>query len=153
MSLEMGNSPSPSMANKVHIDVVATLDDGEVKFECSWKMPNGNKGSGPIDLPRGSGAHHLIFDLDDKTGLKLRYFDDPTDAIWIAVGSCPSGPGNGNGQIAHSDVDLNRKKLTIHDRNEGGAVDLHYALRFDGDRSKSGPPYNYDPIIRNGGSV
>jgi hypothetical protein len=41
--------------------------------------------------------------------------------------------------------------LKVVDANSGAACTLHYALRFSGDALGSGPPYVFDPDIRNGG--
>lgn len=144
-----------AIVKKINIDVRATrAQTGDVKFDCRWKIENDSIGdwkSGPILLPRGPEHYRLVFDLDDKSGRKLLFYSDPAEALYVQVGSCPSAPGNGGGQIDFETVDTNKKKLTIKDYNRDPPCDLHYMLRFDGDAYGACPPYEHDPEIRNGG--
>ena len=149
----MSSKPS-AVVKKITVDVRATsAPNGEVEFDCRWKNdgdPNGWQ-SGPILLPHGPEHYRLVFDLDDKSGRKLEFYEKPAEAMYVKVGSCPSEPGNGDRQIDFEQVDLSKKKLTIKDYNRDSPCSLHYMLRFDGDPHGVCPPYQYDPEIRNGG--
>lgn len=140
---------------RVQVDVRASFDDdGGVHFDSLWRHdndPNGVWRSGPIDLPHGPDHYRMEFDLDDKSGRSLKFYPNPADAMYVNVGSCPTGAGNGAGQIAFETVTNGNKKLTIKDFNQGLPCVLSYMLRFNGAASGTGPPYEYDPDIRNGG--
>lgn len=150
----MSSKPSVDV-KKINVDVSATrAADGDVQFDCRWKTeadPVGNWNSGPISLPNGSEHYRLVFDLDDKSGRGLQFYSNPAEAMYVQVGSCPTGPGDGNGQIVFEEVDSHKKKLIIKDYNRGPPCTLHYMLRFEGDAHGACPPYEYDPEIRNGG--
>ena len=139
----------------IEVDVRASLKaNGEVHYETIWRNasdPNGVWRCEPIDLPNGPNHYKLEFNLDDKSGRKLQFYSDPAEAMYVRVGGCPSGPGNGDEQILFEDVDRSKKKLTIKDFNQDPPRDLHYMLRFDGERRGSHPPYEHDPVIINGG--
>ncbi|MEO6113238.1 MAG: hypothetical protein ABIP07_02155 [Sphingomicrobium sp.] len=141
--------------NKVQVDVRASLDDnGGVHFDSLWRHendPNGVWKSGPIDLPNGPDHYRMEFDLDDKSGRSLKFYADPAVAMYVNVGSCPTGSGNGGGQIDFESVTTGNKKLTIKDYNRNPPCALHYMLRFTGAASGACPPYKYDPEIKNGG--
>lgn len=138
----------------IEVDVRASLDEnGGVSFDSLWRNKNGPNGvwhSGPIILPNGPDHYRMEFDLNDKSGQNLTFYPTPADAMYVQVGSCPSGPGNGAGQIDFETVTNGKKKLTIKDVNQA-QCNLHYMLRFDGKAGVGGPPYQYDPEIRNGG--
>jgi len=139
---------------KIDVDVSATLAaNGDVKFDCQWKEDGSDKGwqNGPIVLPRGPDQYRLVFDLDDKSGRKLKFYETPAEAMYVQVGSCPSAPGDGGGQIDFESVDSKKKKLTIMDFNRDPPCTLHYMLRFDGEPHGACPPYEHDPEISNGG--
>lgn len=147
---------------QIEVEVRASLaGDGSVQFDSQWRHGNEQQWRpSPIELPKDSGEHDIQFTLDDRTGRNLRFYDNASDAIWVNVGSCPrSANGSDQGQIHGKGVDQgNRKKLKMKDRNSGPACDLHYALRFDGDpwsdpqSNTHCPPYEYDPVIKNGGT-
>lgn len=139
----------------IEVDVRASrAPNGGVHFDTLWRNENDPSGvwnSGPIDLPHGPDHYRMEFDLDDKSGRDLEFYDEPADAMYVNVGSCPTAPGDGGGQINFESVSNGKKKLTIKDFNQDPPRNLHYMLRFDGTSSSSGPPYQYDPEIRNGG--
>jgi len=150
----MSSKPA-AVVKKINVDVRATsAANGEVEFDCRWKKewdPNDCWHGGPIVLPHGPEHYRLVFDLDDKSGCKLEFYDKPAEAIYVKVGSCPSEPGNGDGRVNFEEVDSNKKKLTIMDFNRDPPCTLHYMLRFDGKKQGLHPPYEHDPEIRNGG--
>jgi len=139
----------------IHVDIRASrAGNGSVHFDSWWQYdsdPNDLWQSGPIDLPNGPDHYRLVFDLDDKSGRHLKFYSDPEDAMYVQVGSCPSGKGNGNNQIHFETVNSTKKKLTVKDVNRDPPCELHYMLRFDGDKVGKCPPYEYDPEIKNGG--
>ena len=145
-------------SKNVEVTVAATLgQSGSVDFECLWKDDTGASGSGAIEFPFGAGNNKLQFKLDDRTGLKLEFMDQPDDAIWFSVDGCPhGGPSDDLGQITDKSVETDqvsakRKRLTLTNLNTEECT-LHYALRFDGAPSGSmKPPYVHDPEIRNRG--
>jgi len=148
------NGNSAAKVKKINVDVSATLAaNGDVAFDCQWQEENSDNGwqNGPIVLPRGPEHYRLVFDLDDKSGRKLHFYEKPAEAMYVKVGSCPSQPGDGDGRIDFENVDSNKKKLTIKDNNRDPPCTLHYMLRFKGDPHGSCPPYEHDPEIKNGG--
>ena len=146
---------SATNVQKINVDVRASLrSNGTVRFDSWWRHeddPNGVWRSGPIDLPNGPDHYRMEFDLDDKSGRDLEFYQNPADAMYVNVGSCPQGPGNGGGQIDFETVTNGKKKLTIKDVNQDPPCNLHYMLRFEGAANGACPPYEYDPEIRNGG--
>ena len=96
---------------------------------------------------RKTGPQELNFHLNDKTGLGLRFDEDP---IWVhetEEQQCPP-PGISTDQIQVSSVGTG--KLTIQNQNDGAPRTLHYQLNFiDG----SGARRRVDPVIKNGGST
>ena len=143
------------VVKKINVDVRATCAaDGDVQFSCRWKTeadPVGDWNNGPISLPKGPEHYRLVFDLDDKSGRGLSFYKDPAEAMYVQLDSCPTGPGDGCGQILFEEVDAHRKKLIIKDYNRGPPCSLHYMLRFEGETHGACPPYEYDPEIINGG--
>ena len=137
----------------IWVDVEAKIRDREIAWKVKWKKwkywPFWNEG--PIEQPKGSGAHEIMFDLDDKTGLGLRFLAQPDEAIWVMPDTCPPGKCNVGGQITPVCVENEGKSLRITNANSGDPVDLHYALNFEGPNSDYGPPYRHDPIIKNRG--
>ena len=158
----------PLLLKKIEANVRATLVLGTppapdtVSFDCIWRRDNDPIWhSGPIDLPPKSGLHKLEFTLDDMSGRNLKFYPTEDSAMWVDVAACPkSDPGNGknNNQIEDKALDpVNKKKLTLKDRNEGPKCILYYTLRFEGDPGVDPvtgapcPPYEFDPEIKNGG--
>jgi hypothetical protein len=146
-------------SHRLGVNVLATLnEDVGVDFQISWNIDGGNTFSGPIFLPRDSGYYDVDFDLDDRTGLRLKFMPSIDDAIWINSAYCPyQGAGNDEkGQIKDKDHASN-SKLKLKNENFGDSCVLHYRLRFDGDAWTSpcgnnfAPPYSKDPEFRNGG--
>lgn len=133
----------------VIVDVYAAEVDGAVIFGHRWKESSSNqKKKGKIEIPEGHSQNTIEFHLKDHSGRDLSFKDPAADAMWVDLAQCPAQAGDG-GQIVFGD--RQKKKLTVTDRNVGEKCTLHYALRFDGDESDDGPPYEYDPIIDNGG--
>jgi len=134
----------------VQVDVYAFEADGEVFFAHSWRRvgaPKGNKGR--IEVAKGEADVPIRFHLHDKTTLHLRFLEGEDEPIWIDLNDCPTCWGDGDGQIR--DVSSTPRLLTVVDTNSGDECILHFALRFTGETSDVGPPYEYDPEIRNGG--
>lgn len=99
-----------------------------------------------------AGPFDLSFDLDDKTKLKLAFYPEFADAMWVAVGTtCPTERGDGGGAIIP--VSVADQKLVVTNANFVEQT-LTFALRFSGTASSGGyPPYVYDPQIINGGGA
>ena len=148
------------MSNPKNVDVtvVATLNPATgVEFECSWRDQSGISQTGPIEFPAGASKNKLSFQLDDRTGLELEFLDQPHEAVWFNVDSCPAdGNGADKGQITDKSVEKDsgsgkRKKLKLTNLNTE-ECNLHYALRFTGkETSGAAPPYVCDPELRNRG--
>ncbi|WP_205480009.1 hypothetical protein [Sphingomonas arenae] len=106
-----------------------------------FNQGNGHEGRIHIIAP---GEAEIVFDLDDRTGWRLRFIPNESEAIWISRGSvCPIGPGDGDGQFI-----INRPqnmRLTITNLNTVQG-EYCYALRFDSDQGVQ----TFDPIIKNG---
>jgi hypothetical protein len=147
------------MTKQIEVDVLASLSaNNSVHFDSVWRRKGESVWhTSPIELGRGSGDHEIELHLDDRTGLALRFYEDPDEAVWMNIGQCPTASSRSDKkQIKDKKTDKwNRKKLCFTDVNDE-ECELHFALRFDGERSidteeKAYPPYEYDPIIRNGG--
>jgi hypothetical protein len=142
--------PAKVRARPLIVDVYAYLEGEDVLFSQAWKREGDAKRSkGRIDIPHGQQDTPIHFHLHDRTGLRLSFMSPAADAMWVALDDCPTCKGDA-GQIVHDSVSQNQLKVT--DLNAGKACTLHYALRFDGNATVEGPPYEYDPEIRNGGS-
>lgn len=142
--------PAQVRARPVIVDVYAYREGDDVLFSQAWKRDGDAKRvKGRIDVPAGQPETPIHFHLHDRTGLRLSFMSPAADAMWVALDECPKCKGDG-GQITHDSVSPNQLKIT--DLNTGQPCTLHYALRFDGDAATDGPPYEYDPEIRNGGS-
>lgn len=139
--------PNPIQGLPVEVDVYANPPGSLQPYELDWRFQGGpSQGNTPIDLPKGSGSHDLIFTLHDNSGKGLKFKPVASDAMWVRNGNaCPTAPGNGNGQIVHGSVTNGGTTLTVNDDNAGNPARLHYTLRFDPD------PNSWDPEIRNGG--
>lgn len=139
----------------IYVDVRVKPKNATLEYRVKWKTmkywPFWN--DGPIELSRNSGGREMMFNLDDHTDLDLRFFNDPNDAIWVQPDSCPPSKCNTGGQITPVSVENGGTQLRATNANNGDAVELHYALNFDGKPSSEGPPYSYDPIIKNGGGT
>ena len=85
----------------IWVDVRAKIQGSEIDWKVKWKKwkywPFWN--DGPIEQPEGSGAHEIMFDFDDKTGLGLRFLGQPDEAIWVMPDTCPPDKCNVGGQI------------------------------------------------------
>jgi len=138
------------MVRPMIVDVYAYHENGDVLFTHAWKHDGEpRRKKGPIKVPKDAPATPIHFKLHDKTnGLNLTFKSPKEEAMWVDLNDCPTGKGNG-GQIDYDSVTNSVLKVT--DANAGGACVLHFALWFDGDPSDDGPPYQYDPEIRNGG--
>jgi len=131
---------------RVNVNVRAErAPDGSIEWNptISFHPPgNGNANGDKIHLTAQGGAE-ILFDLDDRSGMHLRFRSDPNDAIWIVGGvNCPGGQGTGDGQFSIDRVQNTRLTITdFHtDQNE-----YCYALRFDSDNGVQ----QWDPIIKN----
>ena len=138
----------------VQVDVYAYLEGDDILFAQAWRL-DGDPGrrKGHIEIGKGQGDVPIKFHLHDRTGLKLAFL--PTDVdkqegpFWCSALDCPTSWGDGSGQI--SGVESSNNLLKVVDANKGEPCTLHYALRFTGAPIGSGPPYAFDPDIRNGG--
>lgn len=97
-----------------------------------------------VRLGHKSGSHKFKFQLDDQTGLNVRFAD-----LGVEVGEvCPENPGNNSGgQI--TDVDIDDDKAEFTDQNTGGPVTLGYTWFFKCNDPSQTP--KFDPIIDNDG--
>jgi hypothetical protein len=146
-------------SHKLDVSVLATLNEEEgVDFFCTWQIDSGPTNSGPILLAHDSGEYDVEFDLDDRTGLDLKFLPTVDESIWINSACCPfQASGNDEkGQISDK-ARASKTKLKLKNANLGDPCVLHYRLRFDGHpwTSPNGnnfvPPYSKDPDFRNGG--
>ncbi len=101
--------------------------------------------------------HYLIeFDLDDKSGLSLRFAPNPMEAFWVKMDSteCPKAASYSN-EVYAVGIDKSGEKLTVRNEDSRCAM-FAYALRFLKKGADPNDPANYipfDPIgdNRNGG--
>jgi hypothetical protein len=143
------------------VEVIATRDwDKGVDFLLRWEFPQGVWNSGPMVFATGDRDRKIEYDLDDQTGLGLKFESKADDCIWVVDdGACPtSGNGSDKGQIKDKQR-ASDKKLKLKNVNDV-TCNLHYALRFtgaswsrpEGTGTKTfKPPYEYDPEYRNSG--
>lgn len=138
----------------VQVDVFAYREGDDILFAQAWRMDGDPaRQKGHIEIPKGQGDVPFKFHLHDRSGLNLAFL--PNDEgkqegpFWCSTMDCPTSWGDGNGQIM--DISSSNNLLKIVDANSGDPCTLHYALRFTGDELGSGPPYSFDPDIRNGG--
>lgn len=139
-------------AKPIYARVKAQESNGEVHFKVRWKThklwPFTNEG--PIEQDVNTGAREIIFEIDDRTPYGLRFFDDAEDAFWVQPDRCPNGKCNSGGQTQILGVEDQGRVLRVLNANTEPA-ELHYALHMNGARTEQGPPYSYDPIIKNRG--
>jgi len=140
---------------EVNVDVYAYREGDDVLFAHAWNLEGGQvRNKGRIKIGAGQGDVPINFVLHDNTKLGLAYLDVDDDGVegpfWCSQYACPIKWGNGGGQIISIEK-LSDTKLKVVDANKGGPRTLHYVLRFNGKAVGSGPPYEYDPDIRNGG--
>lgn len=148
---------SPTMiGNPIKVVVKAKIDPitKKVKFDEEWEVIGVNgKHTNPIVIPFKQPPTNIQFHLDDDTGLHLRFYDEPRDAIYVSVGTeCPKSRGDGDGQITFRSS--SHQLLKIRDANMGDPCDMKYTLRFEGDDNIAGnqeQPYVHDPDLKNGG--
>ena len=141
-------------ARPVQVDVYADMEGESIRFDQTWRVEgNPDTHKGHIDIAKGEADVPIKFHLHDSTGLNLSFLpsggskeDSP---FWCSATACPTSWGDGDGQI--KDVQSSNNLLKVVDANSGEPCTLHYALRFTGNATASGPPYAYDPDIRNGG--
>lgn len=138
----------------IQVDVYAYLEGDDILFAQAWRLDGDPaRRKGRIEVAEGEGDVPIKFHLHDRTGLGLAFLPaDPSNQqgpFWCSTGDCPTAWGDGDGQI--SGIDSSKNLLKIVDANSGEPRTLHYALRFSGDPIGSGPPYEFDPDIRNGG--
>jgi hypothetical protein len=139
--LLMGNAPPTRVEVSVRADPPGP--NGIVWSQTFRFIPpgNGRNNNGKIHIT-APGEAEIIFDLDDRSGLQLRFRPEASDAIWIAPGQCPTEPGDGGGEFELGEP--RQMRLTILDRHTT-QDEYHYMLRFD---SRAGL-LTYDPIIKN----
>lgn len=142
------------MKDDIDVNVRAYIDDTtkKVAFDHEWEAPGKPKKKGRIEVDYKAYMVPITFHLNDETGLKLNFYSNAQEAMYVCPApTCPTAAGNG-GQIQFGDA--KKDKLEVVDANTGDACDLKYALRFDGDPNTAGQesaPYVYDPELRNGG--
>jgi len=135
----------------LNVDVYAFRVGDIVLFAHAWGRGSDPKTKqGKIEVPKKESDVPIHFQLHDLTEpkVKLSFYSDACDSIWVDTAECPTEAGHG-GQIEYGSSGGNSLKVT--DLNSVKCT-LHFALRFDGDPLGDGPPYEYDPEIRNGGS-
>lgn len=133
---------------KVEVSVLAQPGSGANSVDWSQScriIPPGNgTARGNMINITAPGSAEIIFDLDDQTGLQLRFPNAASDAIWIVNGTnCPQGSGNADGEFSIDQPTNKRLKIVDNNANNG---EFCYALNFDSAAGRQ----TYDPIIKNG---
>lgn len=126
-------------------------ESGGVKFAHKWKSASGQWNSGDIVVRPKAAAHEIVFEIDPASPKKLRFLDDPNDAIWVGISQCPKCGSNEGGQITPLAVEADNTRLRVRNANSGDPIELHYVLRFKRKIPLLLKPHEYDPVIRNGG--
>lgn len=150
-------SGSKMTGNPIKVEISAWLDGRtkEVSFDDKWEADwKTGKQTGPITVPHGTAPMEIHFHFnDDDTGLHLNFMRDFDDVIYVSTGkACPPQRGNQGGQITF--VSSSPNLLKVRNANSGDAIDLKYALRFNGrdnEHANEHQPYVYDPDLKNGG--
>jgi len=141
---------NPKIGPRVIVDVTAhpsSVPPGI--YTIDWHFDGQpSEANSTIHMPRNSGSHDMTFNLINQSGRPLSFQPLADDAIWVrrGQGQCPTGKGNGKGQMSGGAVSQGGMTLDINDDNSGKTHYLTYRLNFDP------PEYFYDPDIRNGGT-
>lgn len=128
----------------VKIDVIARPKIGGIEWSLDIKTPGHGKDD-KVDLPEGHN-YKLIFTLDDRTTLKLRF--DASAPIFVregGAGPCPTDISTPQVMVDSCEA----KKLVVIDWNYGAPTELYYQLNFVNETGKD--DCHYDPPIVNGG--
>ena len=141
-----GNPHIKLPKTKVGVEVTArTGASGGIDYSHTV---NSHGNGGAIDLPKDSGPYKIVFELDDKTDLGLRF--DAAGPFFCDVsrgGHCPASIDRQQFMVESCEDD----ELTVVDWNYGEAKILHYQLNVTDQYGVPQAPY--DPIIQNGGGV
>ena len=137
--------PKQGQAPTRTIELTASLTaDGRVRVT----------GAGDADLLRNSGDHRFEFELDDKTGLNVRFkqLNDGMLDVLDNSDACPPPTGMNTTQIVGVTRPSNtRAGFTDKNDNKNGPMPVCYQFHFEcNDSTKH--PIRYDPVIINGGS-
>lgn len=136
------------MVNTLQVDVYAYREGDDILFSHAWRrLGDARRQKGQIRIPHGEGDVPIHFHLHDRSGLRLKFETNASDAMWVSRTECPTEPGDG-GQISYRNSSPNQ--LQVSDSNSEECT-LHFALRFTGDELNGATSYEYDPEIRNGG--
>lgn len=123
------------------IYLVARLVDGKVEIRREER------------LSKGAPQHRFEFELDDQTGLNVRFRALSNGMLDVKDNSldCPPPPGMSTNQIVGvSRMDDKRAGFSDKNDNRNGPMPVSYQLNFECNDS-SMHPIAYDPIIINGG--
>ena len=139
--------PQSRQGSTKTIRLTAKLDNnGKVAIEAD--VPDETK------LPKDSGAHRFEFELDDETGLNVRFrrVNDGMLDVKDNSQSCPPPPGMDTNQIVGV-ARMSDTRAGFTDKNDNkGEMAVCYQLNFECD-DLAKHPIAYDPIIINGGQT
>lgn len=127
------------------IQLTATLVGGRIQIT----------GAGDADLPKGSSQQRFEFELDDQTGLNVRFKEVNNGMLDVEDNSqaCPPSSGMNTTQIVGvTRMSDTRAGFTDKNDNKNGPMPISYQLNFECD-NPSKHPIRYDPIIINGGQT
>lgn len=142
--------PEEVQVRPIIADVSAKLVDNRVGFDLEWRREGDpNPKTGRIEVGAGDPPTPIHFNLRDNTGLNLAFKSPGTEAMWVDLTGCPPQQAGNGGQIDFNSSSPNLLRVT--DANRGPECTLFYMLRFDGHPAANGPPFEFDPEIRNGG--
>jgi len=106
-------------------------------------------GTGGASLPKGQGATHFKFTLNDTSGGNVQFAS--LDAADNST-SCPPPPGNNSSQIVGVTMNNNGQQKTAQFTNNNsnqGQMNISYQWNFTCSATFNVLPF--DPIISNGG--
>jgi hypothetical protein len=157
-TLTQGGNQTVTDGPPINVRVTARKDGSDtVVYDQEWDFGGGPIKYGKIEVPEDTPPTDIKFHLTDRTGLRLRFYQSPSDAFYVDFApNCPKSAGNAKGEFDLGDPPSSSSNmlLTVRDMN-ATACDLKYALRFDGDRYDDSeghhPPFVYDPELKNGG--
>lgn len=131
----------------------ATTIQLTARLDNSGKVVIDSNAPNQSDLPKNSGSCRFEFELDDQTGLNVRFKQLNNGMLDVQDNSqaCPPPSGMNTTQIVGVTRPSNtRAGFTDKNDNTGGPMPVSYQLNFECD-DPSKHPIAYDPIIINGG--
>ena len=129
---QQANAPAPSQSTKAApgtpaiVDVYADPDGtGGASFSHEWRWQDGgSQGKGAIDVPKRAATDPgppIHFNLNDKSGLGVRFSDDDLGAIWVSRSGCPTAKCS-DGEIPETKIQRSPNLLKVYNENSEESI-------------------------------